>query len=77
MASGVGYYLPAAILATVYKGLNEISQSSHPGRGGGYFPVHFLYAWLSKNLDAYKLAGEASSSPGMMKFSGLGQAKSF
>ncbi|KAJ8425658.1 hypothetical protein Cgig2_015326 [Carnegiea gigantea] len=77
MASGVGYCLPTAVLASIYKGINELSRSSHPGRGGGHFPTHFLYAWLAKNFDAYELVGEASSSPGMVKFSGLGQAKSF
>ncbi|KAJ8430016.1 hypothetical protein Cgig2_008455 [Carnegiea gigantea] len=77
MASGVGYCLPTAVLASIYKGLNELSRSSHPGRGGGHFPIHFLYAWLAKNFDAYELIGEASSSPGMVKFSGLGRAKSF
>ncbi|KAJ8436963.1 hypothetical protein Cgig2_018910 [Carnegiea gigantea] len=63
MASGIGYYLPTAILVSIYKGLNELSRSSHPDR--------------TKNFDAYKLVGEASSSPGMVKFSGLGRAKSF
>ncbi|KAJ8431891.1 hypothetical protein Cgig2_009958 [Carnegiea gigantea] len=77
MASGVGYYLSTAILASIYKGLNEISCSSHPGRGEGHFPAHFLYAWLAKNFDVYELVGEASSSPGMVKFSDIGQAKSF
>ena len=77
MASGVGYCLLAAVLASIYKGLNELSRSSHPGRGGGHIPTHFLYAWLAKNFDAYELVGEASSSPGMVKFSGLGRAKSF
>ncbi|KAJ8425344.1 hypothetical protein Cgig2_000649 [Carnegiea gigantea] len=77
MASGVGYCLPTTILASVYKGLNEISYSLHPGSGGGYFPAHFLYAWLAKNFDAYELVGEASSSASMVKFSGLGQAKLF
>jgi len=72
MASGVGYCLPTAILASVYKGLSELSRSSHPSRGGGHFFAHFLYAWLAKNFDAYELVGEASSSPGMVKFSGLG-----
>ncbi|KAJ8447007.1 hypothetical protein Cgig2_033576 [Carnegiea gigantea] len=66
MASDVGYCLPTAILASIYKGLNEVSRSSHPGR-----------AWLAKNFDAYELVDEASSSPGMVKFSGLGRAKSF
>ncbi|KAJ8426954.1 LOW QUALITY PROTEIN: hypothetical protein Cgig2_033235 [Carnegiea gigantea] len=65
------------ILVSIYKGLNEILYSSHPGRGGGYFPTHFLYAWLAKNFDVYELVGEASSSPGMVKFSGIGHAKSF
>ncbi|KAJ8434938.1 hypothetical protein Cgig2_023935 [Carnegiea gigantea] len=72
MASGVGY-----CLLRVYKGLNEISRSSHLGRGGVYFPAYFLCACLAKNFDAYELAGEASSCRGMVKFSGLGQAKSF
>ncbi|KAJ8427024.1 hypothetical protein Cgig2_001047 [Carnegiea gigantea] len=71
MASGVGYCLPTAVLASIYKGINELSRSSHPRRGGGHFPTHFLYAWLAKNFDAYELVGEASSSPGMVKFSGL------
>ncbi|KAJ8422768.1 hypothetical protein Cgig2_013553 [Carnegiea gigantea] len=77
MASGVGYCLPTAVVASIYKGINELSRSSHPGRGGGHFPTHFLYAWLAKNFDAYELVGEPSSSPGMVKFSGLGRAKSF
>ncbi|KAJ8445794.1 LOW QUALITY PROTEIN: hypothetical protein Cgig2_027875 [Carnegiea gigantea] len=75
MASG--YCLPIAILASTYKGLNELSRSSHLGRGGGHFPTHFLYAWLAKNFDVYELVGEASSSLGMVKFSGLDRAKSF
>jgi len=60
------------ILTSIYKGLNEISRFSYPGRGGGHFPTHFLYAWLAKNFDAYDVDGEASSSPGMGNFSGLG-----
>ncbi|KAJ8430247.1 hypothetical protein Cgig2_009425 [Carnegiea gigantea] len=72
MASGVGYCLSTAILTSIYKGLDEISRSSHPGRGGGHFPAHFLYAWLAKNFNVYELVGEASSSPGMVNFSGIG-----
>ncbi|KAJ8423785.1 hypothetical protein Cgig2_018444 [Carnegiea gigantea] len=76
MASGVGYCLPTAILASIYKGLNEISRSSHPSRGGEYFPAHFLYTWLAKNFDVYELVGENSSSPGMVMCSDIGQSKS-
>ncbi|KAJ8436755.1 hypothetical protein Cgig2_030113 [Carnegiea gigantea] len=50
----VGYCLRMTILASVYKGLSEISHSSHLDRGGDYFPAHFLYAWLAKNFDAYE-----------------------
>ncbi|KAJ8449515.1 hypothetical protein Cgig2_005537 [Carnegiea gigantea] len=53
MASGIGYCLPTAILASIYKGLNELSHSLHPGRSGGHFPAHFRYAWLAKNFDIY------------------------
>ena len=65
------------ILASIYKGLNELSRSSHPGRSGDHFPAHFLYTWSAKNYDAYELVGEASASLGIVKFSGLGRAKSF
>ncbi|KAJ8430730.1 hypothetical protein Cgig2_001303 [Carnegiea gigantea] len=58
-ASGAGYCLPIAILASMYEGLNEISCSSHPSRGGGHFHAHLLYAWLVKNFDAYELVVEA------------------
>ncbi|KAJ8444114.1 LOW QUALITY PROTEIN: hypothetical protein Cgig2_005795 [Carnegiea gigantea] len=63
MASGVGHCLPPAILYSIYKVLNEISHSSHPG--------------TAKNFDTYKVDGEASSGTGMVKSSRLGQAKSF
>ncbi|KAJ8422682.1 hypothetical protein Cgig2_000900 [Carnegiea gigantea] len=72
MTLGVGYCLPTTIFVSIYKGLNEIFHSSHPGRGGGHFSAHFLDAWLTKNFDTYKLDGEASSSPCMVKFNGLG-----
>ncbi|KAJ8425756.1 hypothetical protein Cgig2_027504 [Carnegiea gigantea] len=45
-----------------YKCLNEISRSLDPGRGGGQFPAHFLYAWLAKNINTYALDARASSS---------------
>ncbi|KAJ8441873.1 hypothetical protein Cgig2_034132 [Carnegiea gigantea] len=77
MASGIGYCLLMTILMSIYKGLNEISRSLHPGRGRGHFSAYFLYAWLAKNFDIYKLDGEPSSNPCMVKFSGLDQAKSF
>ncbi|KAJ8425547.1 hypothetical protein Cgig2_032884 [Carnegiea gigantea] len=77
MALGVGYCLSTTIIASIYKGLKEISHSSHPDCGGGHFSAHFFYAWSTKNFDTYDLVSEASSSLGMMKFSGLGQVKSF
>ncbi|KAJ8450500.1 hypothetical protein Cgig2_002185 [Carnegiea gigantea] len=77
MALGVGYCPPTAILTSIYKGLNEISRSSHLGRSGGHFPAHVLYAWSAKNFDVSKLVGEASFSPAMVKFNSIGQAKSF
>ncbi|KAJ8425987.1 hypothetical protein Cgig2_009494 [Carnegiea gigantea] len=71
MTSSVGYCLPTIILASVCKGPNEISRSSHPGRGRGHFPVHFLYTWLAKNFNTYELASEASSRLGMLSHSNL------
>ena len=77
MALGVGYCLPTTIIARMYKRLNEITHSSHLSCGGGHFSSHFFYAWSAKNFDTYDLVGGASSSLGMVKFSVLGQVKSF
>ena len=65
------------ILVSIYKGVNEIPYSSHPGTGRRHFSTHLFYAWLVTNFDIYELNFEAFSSLGMVKFSGLGQAKSF
>ncbi|KAJ8425622.1 hypothetical protein Cgig2_018407 [Carnegiea gigantea] len=64
IASDIGYCLPIAILASIYKGLNELSRSSYPGRSRGHFPTHFLYAWLAKNFNAYELVGSQVLLPG-------------
>jgi len=77
MESAIGYSTPATILLSMYKGLNEISHSSHPSMIGGHFPTHFLYSWLVNTFNACKLDGEASSSLGMVKFAGLCKAKAF
>ncbi|KAJ8423105.1 hypothetical protein Cgig2_004703 [Carnegiea gigantea] len=50
MASGTVYCLPMAILTSIYKGINEISCSSHLGRSGGNLPTYFLYAWFVGNF---------------------------
>ncbi|KAJ8438628.1 hypothetical protein Cgig2_017966 [Carnegiea gigantea] len=39
-----------------------------PGRSRCRFPVDFLYPWLAKNFDTYKLNREASSSPRAKSF---------
>ncbi|KAJ8432184.1 hypothetical protein Cgig2_008636 [Carnegiea gigantea] len=53
MASSVGYCLPTAVLANIYKRLNEISHSSHPGRGGVHFSAHFLYTCICSSFVSY------------------------
>ncbi|KAJ8446913.1 LOW QUALITY PROTEIN: hypothetical protein Cgig2_013214 [Carnegiea gigantea] len=75
MALAIGYCHPMTILVRIYMAFNEISRSSHPeGMGATFLSISSMHA---KNLNTYKFSGKAFSSVGMVKFSGLGQAKSF
>ncbi|KAJ8437554.1 hypothetical protein Cgig2_017907 [Carnegiea gigantea] len=46
IVSSTRYCLRTIILASIYKGLNEISCSSHPGKSGDHLSIHFLsHGW--------------------------------
>ena len=34
------------VLASIYRGLREISISSNPDECGATFPIHYIYGWL-------------------------------
>jgi hypothetical protein len=78
MARGKKYCLAVPVLATIYKGLNDIASSSAPSKCDATFPAHYLNAWLAEYFATHFDLPEASSlDPCMVRFSGEGAAKYF
>uniref|UniRef100_A0A2N9IRP5 Aminotransferase-like plant mobile domain-containing protein n=1 Tax=Fagus sylvatica TaxID=28930 RepID=A0A2N9IRP5_FAGSY len=78
MARGKKYCLAVPVLATIYKGLNNIASSSVPSKCDTTFPAHYLNAWLAEYFATHFDLPEASPlDPCMVRFSGEGAAKYF
>jgi hypothetical protein len=77
-AHGKKYCLAVLVLATIYKGLNDIVSSSVPSKCDTTFLVHYLNAWLAEYFATHFDWPEASAlDPCMVTFSGEGAAKYF
>ncbi|KAH7859948.1 hypothetical protein Vadar_007393 [Vaccinium darrowii] len=48
MARGERFSLAIPVLASIYRGLNDIANSSEPWKCDSVFPVHYVYAWLGE-----------------------------
>uniref|UniRef100_A0A2N9GRV8 Aminotransferase-like plant mobile domain-containing protein n=1 Tax=Fagus sylvatica TaxID=28930 RepID=A0A2N9GRV8_FAGSY len=78
MARGKKYCLAVPVLATIYKGLNDIASSSIPSKCDTTFPAHYLNAWLAEYFAThFDLAKASPLDPYMVRFSGEGTAKYF
>jgi hypothetical protein len=78
MARGKKYCLAVPVLATIYKGLNDIASSSVPSKCDTTFPAHYLNAWSAEYFATHFDLPEASPlDPCMVRFSGEGAAKYF
>ena len=78
MARGKKYYLAIPVLATIYKGLNNITSFSIPSKCDTTFPTHYLNAWLAEYFATHFELPEASPlDPCMVRFSGEGATKYF
>nr|GMC66782.1 ABC transporter G family member 11 [Ipomoea batatas] len=76
MAKGIKVCLAPPVLASIYYGLNSISESISPGQMGTPFPIHYVYGWLSAYFNThFKTPSLMSSSPKMVTSSGEGGAK--
>nr|GMC78959.1 uncharacterized protein LOC105964676 [Ipomoea batatas] len=76
MAKGIKVCLAPPVLASIYYGLNSISESISPGQMGTPFSIHYVYGWLSAYFNThFKTPNLMSSSPKMVTFSGEGGAK--
>uniref|UniRef100_A0A2N9FUH2 Aminotransferase-like plant mobile domain-containing protein n=1 Tax=Fagus sylvatica TaxID=28930 RepID=A0A2N9FUH2_FAGSY len=78
MARGKKYCLVVPVLATIYKGLNDIASSSVPSKCDTTFPTHYLNAWLAEYFATHFDLPEASPlDPCMVRFFGKGAVKYF
>nr|GLL20104.1 uncharacterized protein LOC107762125 [Ipomoea trifida] len=60
------------VLASIYNGLNAISESSTPGQADSHFPIHYVYRWLLFYFDTHFANNHAFASPLMITYFGEG-----
>ncbi|XP_055824546.1 uncharacterized protein LOC129893076 [Solanum dulcamara] len=77
LACGQRVSLVVPVLASIYKGLNTISRCSRLDLVQTYFPIHYVYGWLTYYFKThYPLAG-GPANPFMASFSGEGTTRYF
>ena len=77
MAHGVSFSLAVPVLASIYKGLNDISSADDPGNCTTVLPFHYVYGWLGEYFDTHFTSSSEKSIPIMARFSGRLSAKFF
>uniref|UniRef100_M1BMX6 Aminotransferase-like plant mobile domain-containing protein n=1 Tax=Solanum tuberosum TaxID=4113 RepID=M1BMX6_SOLTU len=77
MASGKRVSLAVPVLASIYHGLNKISNSSQLDHIRVCFPIHYVYGWLAYYLKTHYPLTSGPSLPRMVVYSGEGAAKYF
>ncbi|KAG5523896.1 hypothetical protein RHGRI_030781 [Rhododendron griersonianum] len=77
MARGTRFCLAIPVLASIYRGLNDIAKSSNPGKCDAVFPVHYVYAWLGEYFSTHFSSGSQPSTrrPKMISYGGERVAK--
>nr|GMD01357.1 ABC transporter G family member 11 [Ipomoea batatas] len=69
--------LAIPVLASIYDGLNTISNSANPGQADSRFSLHYVYGWLSFYYDTHFANDLVSASPLMITYSGEGGARPY
>nr|GMC52840.1 ABC transporter G family member 11 [Ipomoea batatas] len=78
IAKGNKVCLALPVLASIYYGLNSISESVSLGQMGTPFPIHYVYGWLSAYFQThFKTPCLVSSHPKMVISSREGGAKHY
>nr|GMD60334.1 ABC transporter G family member 11 [Ipomoea batatas] len=77
MATSQKLNLAIPVLASIYNGLNAISNSAKPGQADSHFPIHYVYGWLSFYYDTHFANDQVSASPQMITYSGEGGARRY
>ncbi|CAH9063905.1 unnamed protein product [Cuscuta epithymum] len=76
MACGRKICLAVPVLASIYHGLNQISNAPFPDKVRTCFPVHYVYGWLATYFDTHFKNDIQSTTPLMISYSGEGGARS-
>ncbi|KAH0649374.1 hypothetical protein KY285_034622 [Solanum tuberosum] len=77
MASGKRVNLAVPVLASIYHGLNKISNSSQLDHIRVCFPIHYVYGWLAYYFKTHYPLTSGPSLPRMVVYSREGAAKYF
>ncbi|KAH9603721.1 hypothetical protein KSS87_007077 [Heliosperma pusillum] len=70
LASGQTISLAIPVLASIYRGLNDISTSVSPGRNSAHFAAHYVYAWLASYYRSHKVVDQGLAGALMISFRG-------
>ncbi|KAH0665733.1 hypothetical protein KY285_026939 [Solanum tuberosum] len=77
MAHGKKFSLAVPVLASIYRGLKEISTSSNLSVANIIFPIHYVYGWLGEYFGTHHRANRSHRSIPLCKISGEKMAKCF
>ncbi|KAH0643747.1 hypothetical protein KY285_032823 [Solanum tuberosum] len=77
MAHGKKFSLAVPVLASIYRGLKEISTSSNLSVENIIFPIHYVYGWLGEYFGTHHRANRSHRSIPLCKISGEKMAKCF
>nr|GLL27176.1 uncharacterized protein LOC105951073 [Ipomoea trifida] len=77
MATGQRLNLAIPALASIYDGLNTISNSANPGQADSRFSLHYVYGWLSFYYDTHFANDLVSASPLRITYFGEGGARPY
>ncbi|KAH0698813.1 hypothetical protein KY284_013028 [Solanum tuberosum] len=75
MAHGKKFSLAVPVLASIYRGLREISTSSNLSVANIIFPIHYVYGWLGEYFGTHHRANRSHRSIPLCKISGEKMAK--
>ncbi|KAL2922068.1 hypothetical protein RDABS01_013559 [Bienertia sinuspersici] len=70
LASEQRVSLAIPVLASIYRGLNDLSNSSAPAQRREHFPDHYVYAWIAQYFRSYRMAIHNFVGAAMVAFHG-------
>ncbi|KAG5589938.1 hypothetical protein H5410_040452 [Solanum commersonii] len=77
MAHGEIFFSAVLVLASIYRGLRDISTSSNLGACGILLPIHYVYGWIGEYFETYYHVTRPQRGVRMWQISGEKMAKHF